>query len=885
MIPSTPHHIPLSGDAELQRLFQELSSSPTRPDSFWQRVDLLWALLMLLQRLDADVAELLPWIDRIEQCSVEEELGEACRCLDAALTVALTSFGQEGEDGLSRPSTSGGAEGAGPVQADGLESPFSASNWLMYGGDAAHHAATEDPGPQFGEIHWRFKSGLAWYVSPCIEAGKVYQSIPGMRVQMRCLDLHRGEEQWKLLRQRQGRPRPTSHILPQSYVLPAAASTPLLQQGELLVAELGAQGLEQGQRALLRVRAETGELLERIPVGAADYRMGSARLSGNGRVCVHSDGDQRIEASPPQCMGHNRVVCRSCDSGEKLWDFPVGLFFGETLLDAERVYVATQDGVLFALTIAGEAAIEGFGRSDSERVCWTYQAAGAVNSGLALAEGLLCFGSNAGEIVALDAVTGELRWRQQLEEPEARAFVQFSPARIAEGRVWIGSACKHLYCLDASTGELLWQQEQADWVRARPWVSSEQEVFCCSMAGELRSYDALGQERLRISLGDYPVFADPVEAEGLLVINDAGLQCHAVEWRSGRIVWSHPLMQHARVQGRELRTDELACGGFAQSKPTVMQGRVLVGAPSRFVHALDTQSGEELWRCEFSGAISGAPACLLPTETHPHGLVLIGQQGGADEFLGLDAGSGVPRWRQNLGWVWSSATLSNGKAYLPGCDGYFSCLDAESGALLWRQRSARAAHPESPVDAGRVFFGSWDHFLYAFNAETGALLWKFFTGGSPDSGAPIASEGRVYVPMGGKRMCCLHAENGSVLWELRPERGCMNASPALNGERLYLSLSVLSGAVPPASEIRCVHAESGEPLWKHPGGGICGASLAKDQVLAATTSGTLLRSLNPETGQLNWSVDLGDRVYESIPAISGGLAFVLTEAAELVAIR
>lgn len=873
---------PLMGDPDLDRARVLCMKEKTSPETFWERVDLGWAFLMLLQRLDANLEAVLPWIARIESCPVEADLKEACIALDGAMRAMEKVFSVEQDPSVCHVATAVD----GSVPASCLEEPRSGSDWPMYGGNASHSAWTKDPGPQQGKVHWTFHAGFAWYASPLIVDGNVYLACPGMREQMRCLDLHNGEEIWSTVRKRSGRPRPTSHVLPQSYTLPAVASTPVLSGSEeILVAELGAQGLENGARSLLRVDRKTGGLLGSRQIGFADYRMGTARLAGNDDFVVHPDGLQRIEASPPQCMGHHELVCRHIATGEEAWRFPLGLFFADPVMGEDRVIVGTSDGLVFCLSLTREAGQEGFGRSDTERVLWMFQASASTNSAVALAEGRVCFGDNHGTVYLLDAETGELKWRRQLEEPEERAFVHFSPPLISEGIVYLGSAGSVCVALDVNSGDVLWRHVLTDWQRARPVALEDGRIGVVTLDGTLLVFQKDGKIDFQLTLTSYPVFADPVVADGVMVVTDAGLHTYAVDLRFGKILWSCGLLRTVKLKGRDYRTDELGSGGFCQSKPTVLNGRVYIGSPSRFMNAVDAVSGERLWRYELSGAISGAPACLSGSSDYPNGLILIGQQGGGDEFVGLDAVDGSKVWEQNLGWVWSSATLSDSKAYIPCCDGHFVCLDGKNGHVVWRKRSARAAHPESPVDQGRVFFGSWDHFVYTLDAGSGRLLWKFFTGGSPDSGAPIAEGGRVMVPMGGKRLCCLNAEDGSLLWELRPERGCMNASPALRDGRLYISLSVLSGAVPPASEIRCHDAATGKPNWAHAGGGITGPSLAGNQLLAATTSGTHLISLDPASGERRWSVDLGDRVYESVPAISGSLAFILTESSILVAIR
>jgi len=869
-----PNSIRPTGDIEIDVVRAEIPDIPTGPENFWERITLLWAWMVVLQRLGADVSPFFPALDRIEDAPVESDLSDACAAVDEAFTHLESVF-------LA-------LEPLAPaeISQECLTPAGPGHSWPMYGGNSEHTASVQSGGPNEGKIAWKFPTGLAWTCRPLVVDEEVYVTSPGIRNLCWCLDLKTGAVKWKSQRKRTGRPRPTSHVLPQSYVLPAAASTPMLHGDDLLIAEMGAQGLNRGERGLLRINRKTGTCTGRKAIGFADYRVGCAKAGSNQHFVVHPDSNQRIEESPPQCLGHHRLLCRRIEDGELLWDFPIGLTFSDPVLDEDRVYAGTNDGMVFALRLGGRAAGEQFGTSDADRIVWTYNAGAAVNSAIEINDSLACFGSNSGEVVCLDKESGSLCWRVKLESPESRAFQNFSKPRMAGERVYLGSASKHLYCLDLNSGELIWKAALSDWVRAQPVVEN-QTVIAFTMDGASSRIDLEGSLLEQIKLSDFPFLADPVLAGGKLLLNDAQLVLHAVDLNTFKVSWEHHLLQHLSFEGRLVRSDEMGCGGFYQSKPTTDGQTVFVGAPSRFVYGIDSATGEEKWRFEMGGAISGAPAYQAAKEGPA--TLLIGQQGGEDDFYGLDPETGQLRWRQTLGWVWSSATLADGRAFIPACDGHFNCLEASTGKILWRYRSVRAAHPESPVDQGRVFFGSWDHFVYAFDAASGRLLWKFHTGGSPDSGAPIASDGRVYVPMGGKRLCCLDASSGDILWEIRPQRGCMNASPALSGKQFFISVSVRSGAIPPQSEIRCLDADSGKQVWAHPGGGITGPTVSGDSVFFASTSHTRFIGVNREgngdgTTSENLSVDLGDRIYESVPALSGKRAFILVDDGYLVAI-
>jgi outer membrane protein assembly factor BamB len=90
--------------------------------------------------------------------------------------------------------------------------------------------------------------------------------------------------------------------------------------------------------------------------------------------------------------------------------------------------------------------------------------------------GVLYVGTDTRQVLALDAATGEERWRF-----EAPAEFQSSPA-LAGDTLYIGCRDGHLYALDATTGAELWRLETGGPVQSSPWVA-DGVVFCGSDDG------------------------------------------------------------------------------------------------------------------------------------------------------------------------------------------------------------------------------------------------------------------------------------------------------------------------------------------------------------------------------------------------------------------
>jgi eukaryotic-like serine/threonine-protein kinase len=141
------------------------------------------------------------------------------------------------------------------------------------------------------------------------------------------------------------------------------------------------------------------------------------------------------------------------------------------------VYIGSGDRNLYAL-----AAADG-------TVRWKFATGGRVNSSPAVAEGLVYVNSLDGNFYAVDAETGKLRWKFQTggerrftapgihgAMPRTEAMpdpydVFLSSPAVAGGAVYFGSGDRNVYALDARSGELKWKFTTGNVVHASPAVA------------------------------------------------------------------------------------------------------------------------------------------------------------------------------------------------------------------------------------------------------------------------------------------------------------------------------------------------------------------------------------------------------------------------------
>jgi alcohol dehydrogenase (cytochrome c) len=114
-----------------------------------------------------------------------------------------------------------------------------------------------------------------------------------------------------------------------------------------------------------------------------------------------------------------------------------------------------------------------------------------------------------------------------------------------------------------------------------------------------------------------------------------------------------------------------------------------------------------------------------------------------------------------------------------GSLGEFMALDALSGKVMWRYRTASPANTAMlATGGGLVFAGDWDRYMYAYDARSGVVLWK--------TRLPTSAQGFPITYMaGGKQYVAMPAGIGGGSWstliapELAPEIRRPNSGNAL----------------------------------------------------------------------------------------------------------
>jgi len=304
---------------------------------------------------------------------------------------------------------------------------------------------------------------------------------------------------------------------------------------------------------------------------------------------------------------------------------------------------------------------------------WEFSTPSSVHGTPAVAGGLVLVPSLRGTLFAVDAGTGELRWKREPEpgQPpfDRRSYSYYSPA-VAGGTVYWPYQTRHgkasrglLAALDVKTGATVWEAPMsgATMSDGTPAVADGRVYVGNETADRVIAYDAATGER---------------------------------RWQAVNRL-----------------------GGWQDGAPVAAGGRVFIGSNNAVI-ARDASTGGDLWTHRSPDA-SYIPGNATPSAPAVEGDVLyMGFPDG--RVTALNAGTGAVVWSVRLpgraynGGVLSPPVVSGGTLYVGSNDGHLYALDKASGAQTWRYEIGTWVASGPAVSGNALLAGAWDGNLYAF---------------------------------------------------------------------------------------------------------------------------------------------------------------------------
>jgi outer membrane protein assembly factor BamB len=346
---------------------------------------------------------------------------------------------------------------------------------------------------------------------------------------------------------------------------------------------------------------------------------------------------------------------------------------------------------MFRSDLAHSGIYAAAGVPDLQGVKWKFHTHGEVVSSPAIVAGVVYFGSNDGNLYAVDQQTGALKWTFT-----TRSRVPSSPA-VADGLVYFGSYDGNFYAVDTSNGKLRWKFDNP----------GERRFAGTHLHGALPVGESMPDP--------FDVYlSSPAIWKGAVYFGSGDGNIYALDAAMGTLKW-------------KFRT-----GDVVHASPAIVDGKLYIGSWDSYFYALDATSGREIWRFK-TGEDHDIhnQVGIQSSATVANGLVYFGCRD--SNFYALDAATGKQRWvfSNNGSWVITSPVVQENKVYFATSDSAtLHLLDAQTGSPL-DSREFKWPFFSSPSIAGNMLYiGGQDGRLIAFDLTSRKPVWTFQSEGS-----------------------------------------------------------------------------------------------------------------------------------------------------------
>lgn len=357
------------------------------------------------------------------------------------------------------------------------------------------------------------------------------------------------------------------------------------------------------------------------------------------------------------------------------------------------------------------------------------------------------------------------------------------------------------------------------------------------------------------------------------------------------------LGDNVAVAWRESIGDGASRYGRILAQPVTADGRIFAMDARDVVSAHEATTGKELWRFDpkpedqddnsFGGGIAVEGDRLYIAS-------------GYGQVISLEAATGKEIWRQPLtAPAHGSPTVADGRVFVVTVENELDALAAVDGHRLWTHNGLPepaellgAASPAAMGDIVVVPYSSGE--IFGLRVDNGRPLWTDNLASAKVTGAlssladirgvPVIDRDRVFALSHSGVMVSIDLRTGERVWE--QDIGGTHA-PWVAGDYVY----VLSNDV----DLVCLTRKDGHVRWvralphfeneakrEDPIRWV-GPILASDRLIVIGSNGESL-SMSPYTGAPLGRTDFPDGVYVN-PVIAGNTLFVLTEHADLIALR
>ena len=290
-----------------------------------------------------------------------------------------------------------------------------------------------------------------------------------------------------------------------------------------------------------------------------------------------------------------------------------------------------------------------------------------------------------------------------------------SPA-VEKDKVFVGDDLGCLTAYALKNGKKLWSFTSGKRIVGTPAVSEGIVVFGSADRNIYGLNAADGSLRWKVEAAE-PVLGAVTIHEGIAYVGASDKTFRAIDIQTGKVVWSYEQVK-----------------GYIETKPLVVDDKVIFSAWDNTLYALEKATGKEIWK--WTGGLTRmhfSPAAVWPVASN--GKVFIADPQRAMTAVNLQNGETV--WRTFRSQVRETIGLSEDgeRVYSKTMNDSIVCYSTLTNTpeQVWASNVGFGYEhaPSMPQEKDGVVYGSTkEGLLFALEAKTGKIIWKHKIGNS-----------------------------------------------------------------------------------------------------------------------------------------------------------
>lgn len=212
--------------------------------------------------------------------------------------------------------------------------------------------------------------------------------------------------------------------------------------------------------------------------------------------------------------------------------------------------------------------------------------------------------------------------------------------------------------------------------------------------------------RLPIGVG---IYAAPARNGNHVYVGDDYGVFYCVDFQTGNIRWT------------------FKTGSRIDCTPACADGKVIFGSTDGYIYCLNEKNGRLCWKYKTGAAVMGCPVIAT---IQGKKAVMIGGSDGCFRALTVNKGKSLWCFDQLKGYCISRPCIYNDKVYFGAWDCFFYAIRIQDGSLAWKWSNGSSNDKFSPAAVwpvasnGKVFIVAPDRVFTCLNAETGDVVYR-----------------------------------------------------------------------------------------------------------------------------------------------------------------